>query len=239
MTGETRHDTAHGRQADTSTSTTLPSRNSTLGLPWGARGRTKGDRRGFATNGACTYEWHRRSWKNGHRAPRGTRSWVVHVTLPGPGRENGTEFEKLFTAVKSLIFTFLPHGGGTAHSKNVPRLPHTTGTNQHRNKQGTYAQKIRLRKRPLQRQGTNAEQTNQDAANTTAHQQNHCSDHAVTIHRPHARRPTPNWPDMHGWIRKRRPTGWPRRGVPCTPTTMPTSTAEHRNSTTTNTTNQR
>ena len=35
--------------------------------------KTKLDRRGLATDGGCTYEWHRRNWKDGHRAPRSTR----------------------------------------------------------------------------------------------------------------------------------------------------------------------
>ena len=51
ITRETRHDTAHDRQADTNTSTAPLSRSSTLRLPWGARGCTKGDRRGLATDG--------------------------------------------------------------------------------------------------------------------------------------------------------------------------------------------
>ena len=158
---------------------------------------------------------------------------------PRAGQEKGTEFEKAFTAAKPLIITFLPHGGETAHSKNVPCRPNATGINGHHNKQGTYAQQIVLRKRLLQGQGTNAEETDQEAANMTAHQQNNCSGHDVTINRPHARRPTPNWPDMHASVRERRSTGWRHRGEPRLPTTMPTNTAEHGSSTTINTTNQR
>ena len=48
---QTRHDTAHDRLADTNASTAPPSRSSTLGFPWGARGCIKGDRRGLATDG--------------------------------------------------------------------------------------------------------------------------------------------------------------------------------------------
>ena len=70
--GTTQHNTAHGREADTNTSTAPPSRNGTLGLPWGAQGCTKGDRRGLATSRGCTYEWHRQNRKDGHRAPRRT-----------------------------------------------------------------------------------------------------------------------------------------------------------------------
>ena len=49
MTRKTQHDMAHGRQADTSTSSAPPSWNTTLRLPLGAQGRAKGDRRGLAT----------------------------------------------------------------------------------------------------------------------------------------------------------------------------------------------
>ena len=65
-------------------------------------------------------------------------------------------------------------------------------TNQHRNKHDNYMNNIRPRKRPLQRQGTNAEQADHEAANTTVHQQNHCSSHDMTINRPHVSLPTPN-----------------------------------------------
>ena len=156
----------------------------------------------------------------------------------GAGKRAPT-LENVFTAVKPLIITFLPHAGETAHSKNVPCRPHATGTNQHHNKQNTCTQQIRLRKRPLQRQGTNAEQTDQEATNTTEHQQHHYSEHDVTINRPHARRPTPNWLDMYGPARERRSTGWRHRGEPHPPTTIPTNTAKRRNSTTTDRTNQR
>ena len=51
---------------------------------------------------------------------------------------------------------------------------------------------IRPRNGPLQHQGTNTEQADHEAANTTVHQQNDCSGHDMTINRPHASRPTPN-----------------------------------------------
>ena len=138
------------------------------------------------------------------------------------------QFWKLFAAVKPPIVTFLPHGGGTAHSQNVPCRPHATGTNQQRNKQGTHA-----KKRPLQRQGTNAEQANHEVANTTTHQQDYCSGHDVTINKRHASRPTPNCPGMHCSKQERRPTGWRP------PTTIPTNTTEHHITTITNPTSQR
>ena len=116
----------------------------------------------------------------------------MHVTLPGRDRECGTEFTNFLQRSNHLSLLFFSTGGGTAHSQNVPCRPHATGTNQHQNKQGTNANKIRLRKRPLQRQGTNAEQADHEAANSTAYQQNHYSGHDLTINRPQASRPTPN-----------------------------------------------
>ena len=147
--------------------------------------------------------------------------------------------ENLFTAVRPLVNTFLPRGGQTAHGENVPCRPHATSTCQHRNQQNTCTQQIRLCERLLQQPGTNAERTDQDATNTTAHQQSRYSGHDMTINRPHARRPTPNWPDVHGPVKERRPTGWRHRGKPRPPTTMTTNTAEHRNSTTADWANRR
>ena len=163
---------------------------------------------------------------------------ACNTARAGQGKR-APNLEKVFTTVPPLISTFLPHGRETAHSKNVPCQPHATGTNQHRNKQNTCTQQMRLRKRPLEQQGTNAEQTDQEATSTTAHQQNHYSEHDVTINRLHAHRPTPNWPDRHGRVPERRPTGWRHRGEPRPPTTMPTNTAEHRDSTTTDATTHR
>ena len=110
-----------------------------------------------------------------------------------------------FRSDKPPVVTFLPHDGGTAHSQNVPCRPHATGTNQQRNKHGNYANNIPLRRRPLQRPGTNAKQADHEAANTTVHQQNRCSGQNVTINRSHASRPTPNWPGMHRSERECRP----------------------------------
>ena len=82
-------------------------------------------------------------------------------------------------------------------------------------------------KHPQQRQGTNTEQADHEAANTTVHQQNHGSGHDMTKNRPHANRPTPNQPGMQGSKQERRPTGWRKRGVPRPPTTIPINTTEH------------
>ena len=110
-------------------------------------------------------------------------------------------------------------------------------TNQHRNRRDNHTNNIRPRKRPLQRKGTNAQQADHEAAKTTVHQQNRCSSHDLTINRPRASWPTPNQPGMHGSKRERGPTGWRHRGAPRPPTTIPTNTTEHRNSTITKPTN--
>ena len=86
---------------------------------------------------------------------------------------------------------------------------------------------------------TEPTQTNDhEAAKTTAHQPHRSCSRHLTINRPHASRPTPNQPGVHGSKRERRQTGWRHRGAPRPPTTRPTNTAEHRNSTVTNATNQ-
>ena len=156
----------------------------------------------------------------------------------GGAGKRAPNFEKVFTAVQPLIITFLPHSGETAHSK-TRTVPARRNWHQPTPQQAEHLQQIGLRKRPLQRQGTNAKRTDQEATNTTAHQQNHYSGHNVTMNRLHTRRPTPIWPDMHGPVQERRPTGWRHRGESGPPTTMPANTEEHHNSTTTDATNQR
>ena len=239
MTHKTRHDMAHGRQADTNTSTAPASWKSTLGPHGEHREAPRG------TDGALP--------PAGGVHMNGTgdtgRTATEHREIPdgglcmqhcrGGAGKRAPNLEKRFYSVPTTCHYFLPHGGQTAHSKNVPCRPHATGTNQHRNKQNTRMQQIRLRKRPLQRQGTNAERTDEDATNTTPHQQNRYNEHDVTINRLQARRPTPNWPDMHGPVREQRPTGWRHRGEPRPQTTMTTNTEEHRNSTTADVANQR
>ena len=139
--------------------------------------------------------------------------------------------KKLFTAVRPLVVAFLPRGGRAAHSTNVLSGPHTPATDQHRNKRNTCTQQIRLRERPLRRQGTNAEQTNQEATNTTTHRQNHYSGRNVTVNRPRAHQAAPSWPRVHGPVQERRPTRWRHRGEPRPPTTIATNTEEHCDST--------
>ena len=118
------------------------------------------------------------------------------------------------------------HTTNPGQPNTQPQLDPGT-TNQHRNKQDNYMNNIRPRKRPQQRQGTNAKQANHEAANTTVHQQNHCSGHDMTINRPHASRPTLNQPGMQGSKQEWRPTGWRHRRAPRPPTTIPTNTTEH------------
>ena len=120
----------------------------------------------------------------------------------GTGHRQGKTF---FTAVRPLVMAFLPCGGRAAHGTNVPCRPHTPGTDRHRDKRNTCTQQIRLRERQLRPQGTNAEQTNQEATNTTKHRQNHYSGRNVTVNRPRAHRPAPSWPGVHGPVRGRRP----------------------------------
>ena len=65
-----------------------------------------------------------------------------------------------------------------------------------------------------------ADQADHDAAKTNAHQLHRgCSRH-LTANRPHASRPTPNQPGVHGSKRERRPSGWRHFGAPRPPTTM-------------------
>ena len=89
----------------------------------------------------------------------------------------------------------------------------------------------RTRQRQQQQEGPNDEQANHQVANTTMHQPNSCSDNDATINRIHASPPKLNQPGMQGSKRERRPTGRQHHGVPRPPTTIPTDTAEHRDST--------
>ena len=77
----------------------------------------------------------------------------------------------------------------------------------------------------------NDEQANHEAAITTMHQPNHCSSNDATINRPHASRPTPNPQGMQGSKQERSPADWRHHGAPRPPTTIPTDTTRHPNST--------
>ena len=87
------------------------------------------------------------------------------------------------------------------------------------------------RQRRQQQKGPNDEVADHQAANRTKHRPNRCGNNDTTMNRPHASRPTPNQPGMQGSKRERRPTGRRHHGAPRAPTTIPTDTTEHRNST--------
>ena len=97
---------------------------------------------------------------------------------------------------------------------------------------------IRLDNQRQQRDGTHANQADDEAAKTTAHQPYRSCSRDLTVNRPHASRPTLNQPGSHGLKREWRPTGWPRHGAPRLATTIPTNKTEHRDSTVTHPTNQ-
>ena len=89
----------------------------------------------------------------------------------------------------------------------------------------------RTRQRRQQQKGPNNERTDHQAANTTMHQPNRCSNNDAAISRPHASQPPRNQPGMQGSKQERCPTGRRHHGAPRPPTTIPTDTTEHRNST--------
>ena len=78
--------------------------------------------------------------------------------------------------------------------------------NQQQNSRDDYINHIRLRKRRLQREGTNGEQADCEAANTTLPQG--CRNNDQTVNRPHASQPTSNQAGMQGSKRGQRPTRW-------------------------------
>ena len=101
-----------------------------------------------------------------------------------------------------------------------------------------YRNNIRLYDHQQQRDKTQADQADHEAAKTTAHQPHRSCSRDLTVNRPDASRPTPNQPGVHGSKRKRRPTGWPHRGAPSPPTTIPRNKTEYRDSTVMQPTNQ-
>ena len=207
MTRNARHEKAHGRQTGTSTSTAPPSWSNALGVPWGAQGHTEGDRQGLATDGSIHMSGTSKTGSTAteHREIPDNGLCMQHCQ-GGAGNRAPTGGKNFFTAVRPLVMAFLPRGGRAAHSTNVPCRPQKPGTDQHRNKRHTRTQQIRLRERPLRRQGTNAKHTNQEATNTTTHRQNHYSGRNVTVNRPRAHLPAPSWPGVHAPVRERRPT---------------------------------
>ena len=123
------------------------------------------------------------------------------------------------------------HCGSTAadaaHERSQTTLHDTCtnqdATNRRRHKRAGYTGRIPRQDHRQQRNGTHTNRADHEAATTTAHQQHHSCSHHLTVNRPHASRPTPNQPGVHGSKRKRRPTGWQHRGAPRPPTTMPTN----------------
>ena len=114
------------------------------------------------------------------------------------GQGRSYRIQKLFSAVIPTTATFLPHDGGAAHSQNLPCRPNATGTLPTNNETGmTTTTSDRASARCGAKEPT-PKRADQGAAKTTMHHQNHCSSHDMTINRPHASQPTPNYPGMHG-----------------------------------------
>ena len=120
---------------------------------------------------------------------------------------------------------------------NVSKLHYTT-LGQTRTQLTSTDTDVRQCNHRQQGDGTHANQADHEAAKTTAHQPHRSCSRDLTVNRPHASRPTPNQPGMHGSQRERRPTGWRHRGAPRPPTTIPTNKTEHRDSTITPPTDQ-
>ena len=102
------------------------------------------------------------------------------------------------------------------HNHTTLRCNRTTqdATNRRRRERTGYTNNIRLCNHRQQHDGTLANQTDQEAAKTSAHQPHRSCSRDLTINRQHARRPTLNQPGVHGSRRERRPTGRPHRDVP-------------------------
>ena len=84
------------------------------GAPMGSTGTHRGGPAGPCHRRQCTYEWHKLNWKYGYGAPRNTGQWIVHATLPGRGREQGTDRGKKSFLQRSnhLSWLFSPAAGG-------------------------------------------------------------------------------------------------------------------------------
>ena len=96
-------------------------------------------------------------------------------------------------------------------------------TNQHRHGRAGCTNNIRRYDHRQQRDGTHANQAHHEAPKTTAHQPHRSCSRHLTVNRPHASRPPPNQPGVHGSKWERRPTGWRHRGAPRPPTTIPSN----------------
>ena len=151
-----------------------------------------------------------------HTHERSTTPRFHHSTTNQPTKM--TYFEPLTPRPKRFIITCYAHADLRTKEPTV----HTSATRQ-----------SRTRQRRQQQKKPKDEQANHKAADTPKHQPNICGNNDATINRPHASRPTSNQPDMQGSIQKRLPTGWRHHGAPGPPTTIPTDTTAHRNSTVT------
>ena len=131
----------------------------------------------------------------------------------GAGNRAATGEKCLLQRSNHLSWLFSPAAGGRRTVQTyragpthlAPTNIATSGTHAH-NKSDCANTRCDDKERTLRRQGTNAEQTNQEATNTTTHRQNHYSGRNVTVNRPRAHGPVPSWPGMHGPVRERRPT---------------------------------
>ena len=115
-------------------------------------------------------------------------------------------------------------------TKHVNNLHYTT-LGQTRTQLTSTNTEVRRCNHQQQSDGTHANQANHEEAKTTSHQPHRSCSHDLTVNRPHAGRPTPNQPGVHGSQRERRPTGGQHRGAPRPPTTIPTNKTERRDST--------
>ena len=114
-----------------------------------------------------------------------------------------------------------PTDGNKLHNTTLGQ--NHDATDQHRHGGARCINNLRRNDHRQQRNGSHANQADDEAAKTTANQQHRSCSRHLTVNRPHASRPTPNQPGVHGSKRERRPKGWRHRGAPRPPTTMPTN----------------
>ena len=125
------------------------------------------------------------------------------------------------------------------HKHTTLRCNETTqdATNWRLREQTGYRNNIRLCNHRQQHDRIPANQTDHEAAETTAHKPHRSCSRDLTINRPDTSWPTLNQPGLQGSKREQRQTGRPHRDAPHPPTTIPTDTTEHRSRTITQPTN--
>ena len=179
-----------------------------------------------------------------HGRPCGGPHASTAATLGGPTRQHNTPY----SGRGARTNTARPTMGGATHQRSKPRQEGGHAPAQHQPRPSkqhspnrnltrawpTHTETSRTTTRTTfdrasARSSAREPTPNKlhEAANTTVHQQNHCSGHDMTTNRPHASRPTPNQPGMQGSKRERHPTGGGHCAVPRPPTTVPTDTTEH------------